>query len=125
MNKVCLIGNLTRAPETRWSTGQNQMAICRFNIGINEGRGENQKASFPSIVAFGKTAEACDKYLKKGSKVGIEGHIQTGSYDHKDGYKVYTTDVIADRVDFLTPAEKKQTDQYGGFYPTDDELPFE
>lgn len=123
MNKVCLIGNLTRDPDTRWSTGQNQMAICRFTIGINDG-GKDKQASFPSIVAFGKTAEACDKYLSKGSKVGIEGHIQTGSYE-KDGRKVYTTDVIADRVEFLTKQEKNQDDQYSGFYPADDDLPFE
>lgn len=124
MNKVCLIGNMTKDPEVRYTTGEKQTAICRFAIGINEGRGDDQRSSFPNIVVFGKTAELCGKYLHKGSKVGIEGRIQTGSYE-KDGRKVYTTDVIADRVEFLTKQEKKQDDQYGGFYPSDDDLPFE
>ena len=80
MNTVQLIGNLARDPELRYSTGQNQMAICRFTIAVNDGFGEKQKTSFIRIVTFGKQAESCDRYLKKGRKVAVTGKIQTGSY---------------------------------------------
>lgn len=100
MNSVMLIGRLTRDPELRYSTGSNQTAICRFSIAINSGYGDNQRTDYPNIVVFGKQAENCDRYLNKGSQVAIEGRIQTGSYE-KDGRKVYTTDVIANRVEFL------------------------
>ena len=100
MNSVVLVGNLTRDPELRYSTGANQTAICRFGIAVNDGYGENQRTSYINIVVFGKQAENCDRYLAKGRKVAIEGRIQTGSYE-KDGQKVYTTDVVANRVEFL------------------------
>ena len=100
MNCVVLVGNLTRDPELRYSTGANQTAICRFGIAVNDGYGENQRTSYINIVVFGKQAENCDRYLAKGRKVAVEGRIQTGSYE-KDGQKVYTTDVVANRVEFL------------------------
>ena len=112
INSAILIGNLTRDPELRYSTGQNQMAICKFSIAVNDGYGEKQRTNYINIVVFGKTAESCGQYLSKGKKVCIRGHIQTGSYDHKDGYKVYTTDVIADQVEFLTPAQQNQQQGY-------------
>lgn len=129
MNRVCLIGNLTRDPELRYTTGEKQTAMCRFSVAINDGYGENQRTSYPNIVAFGKTAELCDKYLRKGNKAGIEGRIQTGSYE-KDGRTIYTTDIVADRVEFLTPKQEKQDARQSyepatGFYETGDELPFE
>lgn len=107
MNKVQMIGNLTRNPETRYSTGENQTAICRFSIAINTGYGEKQRTDYPQIVVFGKQAESCDRYLKKGNKVAISGRIQTGSYE-KDGQKIYTTEVVAEQVEFLTPKQDSE-----------------
>lgn len=107
MNKVQLIGNLTRDPETRYSTGENQTAICRFSIAINTGYGDKQKTDYPQIVVFGKQAESCDRYLHKGNKVAISGRIQTGSYE-KDGQKIYTTEVVAEQVEFLTPKQDSE-----------------
>ena len=100
MNSVILIGNLTRDPELRYSTGANQTAICRFSIAVNDGYGDNERTSFINIVVFGKQAENCDRYLAKGRKVAVNGRLQTGSYE-KNGQKIYTTDVVADRVEFL------------------------
>ena len=113
MNSVILIGNLTRDPELRYSTGQNQTAVCRFTVAVNDGFGDRQRTSFIPIVVFGKTAENCDRYLKKGSKVCVNGKIQTGSYE-KDGRTVYTTEVIANKyggVEFLSSS------QGGGYQP--------
>lgn len=105
MNAVTLIGRLTRDPETRY-TSDTQMAVTRFSLAID--RGKDKGADYPSIICFGKTAENCEKYLKKGRMVGIHGRIQTGSYE-KDGHKVYTTDIVADRVEFLEKPETKLT----------------
>ena len=101
MNSVVLIGRLTRDPEVRYT--ESQLAVARFSIAINRvpGRdGQDRGADFPNIVVFGKQAENCERFLTKGRQVAIQGHIQTGSYE-KDGRKVYTTDVVADRVEFL------------------------
>ena len=100
MNTVVLIGNLTKDVEVRYSTGAKQTAVGRFTLAINSGYGDKQRADYINIVTFGKTAENCEKWLKKGSKCAVRGHIQTGSYEGKNG-KVYTTDVIADEVEFL------------------------
>ena len=106
MNSVILIGNLTRDPELRYSTGANQTAICRFTVAVNDRRRNPQtqewedNPSFIPIVVFGKQAENCDRYLAKGRKVAVNGKIQTGSYE-KDGRTVYTTEVIANNVEFL------------------------
>lgn len=121
MNNVNLIGNLTRDPETRVTTGERQTTLCRFTIAVNDGYGEKQKTSYINIVAFGKTAENCEKFLSKGNKVGVIGRIQTGSYINKDGQKVYTTDVIANEVEFLTKPEKKPEETpFTGFDEVDD-----
>jgi single-strand DNA-binding protein len=128
MNNVILIGRLTRDPEVKY-TGNN-MAIARFSVAIDRGKdkdGNDRGADFPNIVVFGKQAENCEKYLAKGRMVAIQGHLQTGSYDDKDGKKVYTTDVIADRVKFLEWGEKKEAagSQLEGFEPVDDmDIPF-
>ena len=111
MNQVILIGNLTRDPEVRYTTGNNQTAVCNFSIAVNDGYGEKQYTSFIPIVVFGKTAENCGKYLAKGRKVALHGRIQTGSYVNRDGQKVYTTEIIADTVEFLTP----KTQDQGGY----------
>lgn len=100
MNSVCLIGNLTRDPDVRYSTGSNPTAIGKFSVAVDDGYGDKKRTSYISVVVFGKQAENCQKYLFKGSKVAIRGHIQTGSYE-KDGRKIYTTDVVADQVEFL------------------------
>ncbi len=102
MNSVSLIGRLTRDPDVRYSAG-SQTAVARFTLAVDRQRAAKegeQSADFISIVCFGKTAELVEKYITKGRQVGITGRIQTGSYE-KDGQKVYTTDVIADRVEFL------------------------
>lgn len=101
MNNVNLIGRLTRDPELRYS--KDSKAYCRFTIAVN---GWNNETDFIPIVTFGKTAENCSKYLVKGSQVGIaEGRIKTGSYKHKDGHTVYTTDIITQNVEFLSRAK--------------------
>ena len=102
MNNVTLIGRLTRDPEVRYTSG-SQMAVARFSVAIDRPvkQGQDKQTDFPSIVVFGKQAENCERYLSKGKLVGIEGRIQTGSYTNKDGNKVYTTDVVASRVEFL------------------------
>ena len=99
MNQVNLIGRLTRDPDVRYT--QDQKAVARFSIAINTGYGDNQRTDYPNIVVWGAQAENCEKYLAKGRLVAISGRIQTGSYTNKDGNKVYTTDVVANRVEFL------------------------
>lgn len=108
MNNVQLIGRLTRDPELRYSTGQNQTAICGFTLAVNTGYGDRQRADYPSIVVFGKAAENCEKYLHKGSRAAVTGRLQTGKYE-KDGRTVYTTDVVASSVEFLESAKNNTT----------------
>lgn len=102
MNSVNLIGRLTRDPEVRYTPG-SQLAVANFTIAIDRPTraGGEQKTDFPRITVFGKQAENCEKYLAKGRLVGVEGRIQTGSYDKPDGTRVFTTDVVANRVEFL------------------------
>lgn len=108
MNRVELIGNLTKDVELRYTTSQKP--IAKFTLAVNDRRFNQQtqewedNPSFIPIVVFGKQAENCERYLSKGKKAGVSGRIQTGSYQHRDGYTVYTTDVIADNVDFLSPS---------------------
>jgi len=97
MNSVSLTGRLTKDPEVRYS--QANMAIARFTLAVDRPM-KKDEADFIPVTCFGKTAELVEKYIQKGRLVGVTGRIQTGSYE-KDGRKVYTTDVIADRVEFL------------------------
>ena len=117
MNKVILMGRLTRDPEVRYSQGDNAMAIARFSIAVDRRRSGNnadgQTADFINIVAFGKLGEFAEKYLHKGTKVTLSGRIQTGSYTNKDGVKVYTTDIIADEIEFAESKNSSGAD--GGF----------
>ena len=130
MNSVVLIGRLTKDPEVRYTSG-SQMAVCTFTVAIDRpirANGEKQ-TDFPRVTVFGKTAENCERFLAKGRLVGIQGRIQTGSYQNKDGSTVYTTDVIADRVEFLEWGEKKaeqteQTEIPTGFATMDEDIPF-
>ncbi len=102
MNKVILMGRLTRDPEIRYSQGANSMAIARFTLAVDRRSKRDNEASadFISCVAFGKTAELFEKYMHTGTKICLEGRIQTGSYTKQDGTKVYTTDVVAENVEF-------------------------
>ena len=102
MNSVVLIGRLARDPELSY-TPNTQTAMCRFTIAVDRPRrqGEDQGADFIRITVWGRQAETCDRYLSKGRQVAVMGRIQTGSYKNREGVTVYTTDVVADRVEFL------------------------
>ena len=104
MNKVILMGRLTRDPEVRYSPTQSgeQMAIARYTLAVDRRykRDGEQTADFIGCVAFGKSAEFTEKYLRQGTKIAISGRIQTGSYTNKDGNKVYTTDVVVEEQEF-------------------------
>ena len=105
MNKVVLMGRLTRDPEVRYSQGQNgeQLAIARYTLAVDrrfKTTDGQQTADFISCVAFGKNGEFAEKYLKKGTKIAVTGRIQTGSYTNKDGQKVYTTEVVVEEHEF-------------------------
>jgi len=116
MNKVILMGRLTRDPEVRYAQGENAMAIARFSLAVDRRRQNNadgQTADFINIVAFGRLGEFAEKYLHKGTKVALSGRIQTGSYTNKDGVKVYTTDIVADDIEF---AESKNSAGSDGGY---------
>ncbi len=122
MNQVVLIGRLTKDVEVRYT--QDEMAIARFSIAVDRFAKGEKKADFINILVFGKQAENCEKYLAKGRKVAIEGRIQTGSYTKDDGTKVYTTDVVANRVEFIEWGEKKEDDTPPGFEALEEDLPF-
>lgn len=102
MNNVVLIGRLTKDPVVRYTSG-NQTAVTEFALAVDRPvrQGEEKKADFPRVIVFGKQAENCGKYLRKGLMLAVAGRIQTGSYKNRDGNTVYTTDVIANRVMFL------------------------
>ncbi len=138
MNKVVLMGRLTRDPEVRYG-GANNSAVARFSLAVDrryKREGEEQTADFISCVSFGKTAEFIEKYAKKGTKFAIDGRIQTGSYTNKDGQKVYTTDVVCENVEFAESkgshsegtGNSEESDLGDGFMNIpdgiDEELPF-
>lgn len=105
MNKVILMGRLTRDPDVRYTQGDNAMAIAKYTLAVDRRRtrsngGDEQQADFISCTAFGKSGEFAEKYLHKGTKICVSGRIQTGSYTNKDGVKVYTTDVIIEDQEF-------------------------
>lgn len=109
MNKVILMGRLTRDPEVRYSQGDNSMAIARYSLAVDrryKREGDEQTADFINCVAFGKSGEFAEKYLHKGTKIAVVGRIQTGSFTNKDGQKVYTTDVVVEEQEF---AESKNS----------------
>lgn len=131
MNNVTLIGRTTREVELRYTPSQT--AVARFSIAVSRPTKDGEKkADFPSIIVFGKQAENCEKYLAKGRLVGIQGRLQTGSYEKNDGSKVYTTDVIAERVEFLewkdaeSHSEKQVEEQESidDFKTLDEAVPF-
>lgn len=101
MNKVCLIGRLISKPELRYTN--SNIAVTKFSIAVNRRTKEDgtKEADFINCIAWKTTAETICKYFDKGSQIGIEGRIQTGSYDDKDGKKIYTTDIIAELITFI------------------------
>ena len=116
MNKVILMGRLTRDPDIRYTqpnSAQEQTCIARYSLAVNRrfNRDGEQKADFISCVAFGRQAEFAEKYLRKGTKIALTGRIQTGSYTNRDGQKVYTTDVVIEEQEFAESNEVAQTTQ--------------
>ena len=109
MNKVIIAGRLTRDPEVRYSQGENSSAIARYTLAVDRRRQRDGEATadFINCVAFGKLGEFAEKYCRKGTKLIVLGHIQTGSYTNRDGQKVYTTDVVVEEQEF---AESKKQD---------------
>ncbi len=146
MNKVILMGRLTRDPEIRYSQGENSTAVARYTLAVDRRykREGEPTADFIPCVAFGKQAEHAEKYYHQGLRVTISGHIQTGSYTNKDGQKVYTTEVIIEEQEFAeskaasdanrgnyqdsSPAPAPAADAGDGFMNIpeglDEELPF-
>ena len=115
MNKVILMGRLTRDPELRYISGENSMAIARYTLAIDrtiKKQGE-QSADFINCVAFSKAAEFAEKYFRQGMRVLVSGRIQTGSYTNKEGQKVYTTEVIIDTQEFAD--SKGASDSCAGY----------
>lgn len=144
MNKVILMGRLTRDPEVRYTTTNNTL-VASFSLAVNRRfarQGEERQADFINIVAWDKTGEFCSKYFKKGQQVGVIGRIQTRNYDDKDGKKVYVTEVIAEEAYFADSRREGETNPFATpntavdapfnaatapseFTPvTDDDLPF-
>lgn len=124
MNKVILMGRLTRDPDVRYSQGESATAIARYTLAVDRRfkRDGDASADFIGCVAFGRQAEFAEKYLRQGTKIAITGRIQTGSYTNRDGQKVYTTDVVVEEQEF---AESKAAggehaggfQQQSGFHP--------
>lgn len=135
MNHVVIIGRLTRDPDVRYTQGENSMCVARYTLAVDR-RTREKQTDFISCIAFGKNGEFAEKYLKKGTKIAIEGRIQTGSYTNKDGQKVYTTDVVVTSHEFCegkdtsgNSKENSNDNSVGGFMSIpegiDEELPFE
>ena len=125
MNKVILMGRLTRDAEVRYSQGDASTAVARFSLAVDrrfKRDGDDQSADFINCVAFGKTGEFMERFGRKGTKFLVEGRIQTGSYTNKDGQRVYTTDVVVEQVEF---AESKSSNEgnNGGYVPTNRPTP--
>lgn len=111
MNKVCLIGRITKDPEIRYTA--NNVAVATFSLAINrtyKNANGGYDADFINCIAFRNTADLLGKYVHKGDQLGIEGHIQTRNYDDKDGKKVYVTEIVVDSLDF-TGNKKEQTNE--------------
>ena len=123
MNKVILMGRLTRDPEVRYSqNGESPMAVARFSLAVDRRGSRNstdgQTADFINCVAFGKNGEFVQKYFRKGIKIVLTGRIQTGSYTNRDGVKVYTTDIVAEEFEFAESknvAANNNNGDYSGF----------
>lgn len=124
MNKVILIGRLTRDPDVRWTQGQDQKCVARWTVAVDRKfkKDGEQSADFISCIAFGKVGEFVEKYIHKGIKVVIEGRWQTGSYTNKDGAKVYTNDCFVESIEF--GESKKDSESTHAPAPVPDENGF-
>ena len=120
MNSVVLIGRLARDPELSY-TPSTQTAVCHFTLAVDRPRrqGEDQGADFLRVTVFGRQAENCDRFLAKGRQAAVHGRIETGSYKNREGVTVYTTDIIADNVEFLGSGQGGQNGGQGGFGQND------
>jgi single-strand DNA-binding protein len=119
INRCVLVGRLTKDPELRYTSGN--IPYTRFTIAVNRtftGAGGDREADFIQCIAWRRQAEVVSRFVKKGSLVGVEGRIQTGSYDDKDGKRVYTTDVVCDSVQFLEPKNSDNDNTYEPKAPT-------
>ncbi|MDD3220474.1 MAG: single-stranded DNA-binding protein [Lachnospiraceae bacterium] len=116
MNKVILMGRLTRDPEVRYTTGENNLAIARYTLAVDRRfkRDGEATADFITCVAFGKSAEFAERYFRQGIKIAVSGRIQTGSYTNKEGQKVYTTEVVVEDQEFAE--SKAASEQNAGSY---------
>jgi single-strand DNA-binding protein len=116
MNKVILMGRLTRDPEVRYSQGDNPTAVAKYSLAVDRrfSRNDENNTDFINIVAFGKAGEFAEKYLHKGTKVLVTGRIQTGSYTNKEGQKVYTTDVVAEDQEFAESKNAASGNAFAG-----------
>ncbi len=117
MNKVILMGRLTRDPDVRYSQGEQATAVARYTLAVDRRfrrEGSDQTADFISCVTFGRSAEFAEKYLRKGTKIVATGRIQTGSYTNQEGQKVYTTDVVVEDQEFAE--SKAASEGRGGGY---------
>ena len=125
MNSVELIGRLTRDPEVRYTSG-SQTAVATFTLAIDrpQRQGEEKQTDFPRVTVFGRQAETCGKYLKKGRMAAIQGRLQTGSYQNRNGDTVFTTDVVANRVEFVG-GNGQQTQQHTEPAPEPRQMDFE
>lgn len=121
MNKVVLMGRLTKDPEVRYSQGENPIAIARYTLAVDRRfrrNNEEQSADFISCVAFGKSGEFAEKYFHKGIKITVSGRIQTGSYTNKDGQKIFTTEVVVDEQEFAESKAASHSSQGSNSKPT-------
>ena len=129
MNKVILMGRLTRDPEVRY-TSTNNTLVATFSLAVNRRftrQGEDRQADFINVVAWDKTGEFCSKYFRKGQQVGVIGRIQTRNYDDKDGKKVFVTEVVAEEAYFADSRREDNSpfENAEGQVPVDDsDLPF-
>lgn len=127
MNKVILMGRLTRDPEVRYTQGERSMAVARYTLAVDRrrrtGNADNQTADFIQCVAFDRAGEFAEKYFHQGIKVLVTGRIQTGSYTNRDGQKVYTTDVIVEDQEFAESKNASAPSMSGGPAPAPAERP--
>lgn len=118
MNRVILMGRLTRDPEVRYTQGEKAMAIARYSLAVDRRGSRNDNGQptvdFINCVAFGRSGEFAEKYFNKGQRVLVSGRIQTGSYTNKDGQKIYTTDVIVEDQEFADSKNAGNGDNGGG-----------
>ena len=123
MNKVILMGRLTRDPEVRYSAGENALAIARYTLAVDRRfrRDGEASADFISCVSFGRTAEFAEKYFRQGLKIAVTGRIQTGSYTNREGQKVYTTEVVVEDQEFAE--SKASSDSYAAAHPRTEAAP--